>query len=84
MQSIKSRGDLTGGRDVTKSVRHMWALNLSQITSVHDGMIQLLGVSVKSSRQHEEIGKSRIIPDCKYCQKFYEWLTERNPFHIAK
>ena len=83
MRSIKSRGGLTGGRGMTESVRYMWALSLSQMASVHDAMIQLSGVSAKSSEQHEEIGKSRTIQDYKDCQKFYEWLIDRNPFHIA-
>lgn len=38
-------------------------------------MIQLLGVSTKSSEYHEEIGKSRTIQDYKDWQKLYEWLT---------
>ena len=83
MRSITSRGGLTGGRGMAESVRHMWALSLSQMASVHDAMIQVSGVSVKSSEQHEEIGKSRTIQDYKDCQKFYEWFTDRNPFHIA-
>ena len=39
MQSINSREGLTGGRGMTESVRHMWALSLSQIASVHNVMI---------------------------------------------
>ena len=61
MRSIMSRGGLTGGCGMTESVHHMWALSLSQITSVHDAMIQLSGVSAKFSEQNEEIGMSRTI-----------------------
>ena len=61
----------------------MWALSLLQMASVHDTMIQLPGVSAKTSEQHDEIGKSRTIQDYKDCQRFYEWLTDRNPFHNA-
>lgn len=82
MRSIKSQGGLTGGRGMTESVRHVWALSLSQMALVHDAMIQLTGVSVKSSEQHEEIGNSRTIQDYKDCRTFYEWLIDRNPFYI--
>ena len=61
MRSIMSRGGLTGGCGMTESVHHMWALSFSQITSVHDAMIQLSGVSAKFSEQNEEIGMSRTI-----------------------
>ena len=61
MRSIMSRGGLTGGCGMTESVHHMWALSLSQITSVHDAMIQLSGVSAKFSEQNKEIGMSRTI-----------------------
>ena len=83
MRSIKSRGGLTGDRGMAESIRHMWALSLSKMASVHDAIIQLSGISAKSREQHEEIGKSRTIQDYKDCQKFYEWLTDLNPFHIA-
>ena len=53
------------------------------MASVHHAMIQLSGVLAKSREQHEKIGKSRTIQDYKDFQKFYEWLTDRNPFHIA-
>ena len=61
----------------------MWALSLLQMASVHDTMIQLPGVSAKTSEKHDKIGKSRTIQDYKDCQRFYEWLTDRNPFHNA-
>ena len=72
IRSIKSRRGLTGGRSMTESVRHIWALSFSQMASVHDAMIQFSGVLAKSSEQHEEIGKSRIIQDYKDCQKIYQ------------
>ena len=81
MQTIKLRGGLTGGRGMTESVRHLWALSLLQMASVHDGTIQLSGLLPKSSEQYEEIGKSRTIQDYKDCPKFYEWLADQNPFH---
>ena len=56
MPSIKSRRGLTGGRGMAESLRHMQALSLSQMASVHDAMVQLSGASAKSSEQYEEIG----------------------------
>ena len=45
-------------------------------------MLKLTNVSAKCSEQHEEIGKSRTSQDYRDCQKFLEWLNERNPFHV--
>ena len=43
---------------MSESARHVWALSLSAMASIHDAMIQLFGVSAKSSEQHEKIGQS--------------------------
>ena len=72
MRSIKSRGGLTGGRGMTESVRHLWALSLSQMAEIHDAMLQITKVSAKCSEQHEEIGKSRTSQDYRDCKKFSE------------
>ena len=65
MRSIKSRGDLTRGRGMDESVRHMWVLSLNHCAAIHGAMMQLSGLSLKSSEQHVELGSTRMSQDHK-------------------
>ena len=56
MRSIKTRGGLTRGRGMTNSVRHLWVKSMHSTTMVHDAMMTLSGVAVKSSEQHVDMG----------------------------
>ena len=44
MRTIKSRGGLTRGRDVTESVRVMWVNSMHRCASVHNAMSNLTGM----------------------------------------
>ena len=69
MHSIKLRGGLTGGHGMTESVRHAWVLSLSHVSMIHDAMVQLTGAAMKSSEQHQEMGRSRTEQDYSNCLK---------------
>ena len=59
MKSNKSRGGLTRWRGMTDSVRHLWVLSLSHSSIVHQSMMTLSGLDLKSSEQHIDMGESR-------------------------
>ena len=80
MRSIKTRGRLTRGRGMSEDVRHLWVLSMSDSALIHQAMTEATGVAVKSSEQHVEMGITRRSRDHRDCQKFLEWLQQRNPF----
>ena len=80
MKSIKSRGGLTRGRGMTDSVRHLWVLSLSHSSIVHQSMMTLSGLNLKSSEQHIDMGESRRKRDYEDYKMFRDWLEQRNPF----
>ena len=45
---------------------------------VHYAMLQLIGATVKSSEQHDKIGKSRIKQDYEDCLKTLRFLKHDN------
>ena len=80
MRTIKSRGGLTRGRGMTESVRHLWVLSLNHSASIHQAVMELSGLTLKSSEQHIEIGPTRKNRDYQDGTKFREWLEQHNPF----
>jgi regulator of replication initiation timing len=80
MRSIKTRGGLTRGRGMSEDVRHLWVLSMSDTTLIHQAMTEATGLAIKSSEQHVEMGITRRSRDHRDCQKFLEWLQQRNPF----
>ena len=80
MRSIKTRGGLTRGRGMSEDVRHLWVLSMSDGAVIHQAMTEVTGLTVKSSEQHVEMGVARRSRDYTDCQKFLEWLQQRNPF----
>ena len=71
--SIKSKGSTP-----YKSVCHVWVLSPSHVTMVHYAMLQLIGATVKSSEQHDKIGKSRTKQDYEDCLKTLRFLKHDN------
>ena len=59
MKSIKSRGGLTTGRRMTESVRHQWDFTNPACTATHDAMTKITNLSLLSSEQNVEMGKTR-------------------------
>ena len=80
MRSIKTRGGLTRGRGMNEDVRHLWVLSLSDSADIHQAMMDVSGLIVKSSEQHVEMGMARRSRDYAHCKIFLEWLQQRNPF----
>ena len=80
MKSIKSRGGLTRGRGMTDSVRHLWVLSLSHSSIVHQSIMTLSGLDLKSSEQHIDMGESRRKRDHEDYKIFRDWLEQRKPF----
>ena len=80
MRSIKTRGGLTRGRGMSESVQHMWKLILHTCASVHDSMMDLTGLMIKSSEQHVDVTEARRCKDTHDYEKIKNWLEERNPF----
>ena len=83
MRSIKTRGGLTRGRGMLESVRHLWVLSLSHCAGVHDAMMDVSGLTVKTSEQHTDASESRRKRDLEDFTRFKNWLKERNPFTIT-
>ena len=73
IRSIKSRGTLTGGRGMTKSVSHALVLSFSHVAMIHNAMVQITCAANKSSEQHQEVGRSRTNQDYHESLKF-SWL----------
>lgn len=80
MRSVKSQGGLTRGRGMSESVRHLWVLSLSQCAGVHNAMMDLSGLTVKTSEQHTDASEPRRKRDVEDFTRFKSWLKERNPF----
>ena len=40
----------------------------------------LAGSSFKRSKEHIDLGPSRLTQDCNEWKRFKDWLTARNPF----
>ena len=58
----------------------MWTLTLHSGAAVHDSMMDLTGLTIKSSEQHIDLAESRKRKDTQDYEKFKSWLEERNPF----
>ena len=65
---------------MTESVRNMWTLSLNSCASVHESMMELTGLIVKSSEQHIDVTEARRRRDVEDYDKFRSWLEKRNPF----
>ena len=73
MRSIKTRGGLTRGRGMSESVRHMWTLTLHTCASVHDSMMDLTGLMIKSCEQHVDVIEARRCKDTHDYEKIKNW-----------
>ena len=58
MKSIKSRDGLTRGGGMIESVRHQWFHKNHACASIHDAMTKIMNLSLLSSEQHLEMGKT--------------------------
>ena len=65
---------------MTESVRNMWTLSLNSCAAVHESMMELTGLIVKSSEQHIDVTEARRRRDVEDYDKFRGWLERRNPF----
>ena len=66
---------------MSDSVRYLWVLSLSSSAQVHKSFSDLTNTDTTSS-QHVELGVARRTIDFNDCQKFYQWLSTRNPFVV--
>ena len=83
MKSIKSRGGLTRGRGMTDSVRHQWVYTNHACAAIHDAMTKITSLSLLSSEQHVEMGKTRKERDYNDLLTLYDWLSTHSPFDAA-
>ena len=84
MRSLKSRGGITRGRDITVSVRNLWIGSMHRCTGIHDGMGNLTGQLHCTSEQHTELGKSRIRRDNSDLDRIIAWFDMHDPFNPAE
>ena len=80
MRPVKSTGGLTRGRGMQEVTRYLWASSLSHLASINNAMELLAGSSFKRSKEHIDLGPSRLTQDCNEWKRFKDWLTARNPF----
>ena len=80
MRSVKSTGGLTRGRGMQEVTRYLWASSLHHLASINNSMELLAGSSVKRSKEHIDLGPSRLTQDCNDWKRFKDWLTARNLF----
>ena len=72
MRFIKTRGGLTRGRGMTESVGNLCVLSLTDCAAIHEAMTKDSGLTVKSSKQHVELGISRCATDYADCALFLD------------
>ncbi len=82
MRSIKSRGGLTRGRELTESVRHQWIFSMHKCAGVHDAMTTMTKLKITISEQHVDLGVSRCKRDYKDLKKIQEWFNYHEPFDM--
>ena len=80
MRSVKSTRGLTRGHGMQEGTCHLRALSLNHLASINNAMKLLAGSSVKRSKQHIDLGPSRLTQDHTNWKRFKDWLTARNPF----
>ena len=80
MASLKSRGGLTHGKGLTKSVRDQWVYTMHQRATVHEAMTRLTGTRRMTSAQHVELGQTRRKRDLDDLERILRWLHDHNPF----
>ena len=80
MKSIKSRGGLTRARGMTGSVRHQWVHANHARAAIHDAMTKITNLSLLSSEQHVEMGKTRKEYDYKDLLTLHDWLSTHSAF----
>ena len=83
MKSIKSRGGLTRSRGMTDSVRHQWVYTNHACAAIHDAMTKITSLSLLSSEQHVEVGKTRKEHDYNDLLTLYDWLSTHSPLDAA-
>ena len=58
----------------------MWTLSLNRCAAVHESLMELTGLIVKSNEQHIDVTEARRMRDVENYDKFMSWLEKRNPF----
>ena len=70
MYSLKSRGGLTKGRGINKTVRTMWFCSSHCCGGIHEAMISLTDIKHQTSEQHIELGASgHLLRDAMMLKK---------------
>ena len=84
MRSIKSRGGLTSGRELTKSVRLQWAYSMHKCAAIHRSMTTLTGLNHDTSDQHIDLGSSRSNRDFHDLNNIQQCFDQHEPFDLTK
>ena len=78
MKSLKSYGGFITGQGMTESTRDQWVYTMYGCTVIHTA-IAIFDLGTKSSRQHEEIGKSRHQCDHEDLAKVTNVFSHHDP-----
>ena len=83
MKLIKSRSELTTDKGMTEIVRHLWVHTNHACTAFHHGITNIINLSLLSSEQHAEMGKTRKEGNYKDLLILYDQLSTHSPFNAV-
>ena len=84
MRALKSRGGLTHGRGMTKSVRLVWVRSSHKCAAVRNAMESFTHLEHQiDDSSPAELGKSHIKRDVEDVNKIIDWFRSHNPFTVA-
>ena len=66
-----------------ESVRRQWVHTNRACAAIHDTMTKITNLSLQSSEQHVETGKTRKERDYKDLLTLHDWLSTHSPFDAA-
>lgn len=79
MRSVKSSGELTRGRGLSKNQRSQWLLSMPACAEVTNAINEFTGVAYTTCEQHIEAGISRMERDKKDIVSMLRFVKERDP-----
>ena len=83
MRALKSRGGLTHGRGMTKTVRLMWVACLHKFGSIYTAMTTLTDLAHLSDEAgYAGMGRARRLRDSQDLIKVLQWFEGSNPFLV--
>ena len=84
MKSIKNRCGLTRGREITESVRHQFVRTNHACAAIYDAITKITNLSLLSTEQHTEMGKTRKERDYKALLTLHSPVPNNSPTLLIK